>query len=1148
MLTCTTPKEGDSETNKSPCGGMPTQIPKDIITSQENVIVKTSENNSREMDLEETEKLHISIDRLKVKTVRVPISASGISCLAVVDTGAEVSVLKNSIYEQIPEAVRPPLLQAKRKLVVAEAGKEMSVCGMIELNIEVGGFKFTWPVYVAPIRDDILLGWDIIYHHKFAIDPEKGFRVKDKWLSLEVTQQKRNVAGIEIKRSITVPANSEFVVSCQCEDTLEGDYLFEPVVLSRVIAAKAMVRPHKNSVPVRLINPTNSPKRLSKKTVLGHLQEPMDIHDTSFTLNNAEINDVSVSRIKTGSLLSSELIDSDETCLKRTNSVNLIDLAPPKMPDIVLSSIKETSGSEKGSRAELISMPEHLKTLYEDSIGNLKTDEEKQMLADVLRQHESAFAKSPTDLGRCSVLKHMIDTGGAAPIRQPMRRTPQGFEHEEEKHLREQLEAGVIRPSNSPWSSPIVLVRKKDGGVRWCVDYRRLNDVTVKDAYPLPRIDTCLDQLSSAKIFSTLDLQAGYWQLDLEESSKAKTAFISKYGLYEYNTLPFGLCGAPSTFQRCMEIILRPLQWESILIYLDDIIILGSNFDEHLSRLKEVLSRISDAGLKLKPVKCELFRTRVLFLGHEVSQDGIRTNPKLIDSVRNWKEPTSVKGIQQFVGLCNYYRQFIRDFSERAAPLTCLTRKGVPFVWDERCQFAFQDLKQALCDSPVLAYPRNNSSEYILDTDASDVGVGGILSQVQDGKERVVAFASKKLNRAQQRYSVTRRELLAAVTFTHHFRHYLLGRKFLLRTDHGSLRWLFNFKDPVGQVARWLEALSQYTFDIQHRPGRNHQNADSMSRKDYEDSGCTHQNKEEIEQCPDCLQTKEEWQEFIDDIDTVVDLGMQTEVEACCRALTRQRFQNEEKDQPRPGQLRPNAPVYLPTYSTKDIGVLQREDPDLGLLHEWIDQDQLPNRDQVNAMSPAVRKFWLNWGNVKKIGHVLYQKIVSDNANETSDTYQLLVPKVLRKEVLRNCHDSVCAGHLGVNKTVEKLRKKFYWYRYKEDVRLHIAMCDVCKKTSNPAKVPRAPLQQYRAGYPLDRIGIDIMGPLKTTKCGNKYILVIGDYFTRWMEAYSLPNQKTEEVAIKLVFEFMCRYGLAYEIHSDQGTNFQSDLFQEICR
>ena len=1110
----------------------------EATVNQETLYESTSENS---------ECLHINISQVKTKTVKVPIKIGDIDCSAVVDTGAEVSVLNKDIYEKIPKNSRPQLEKARRRLVVAEAGKEMTVCGMIKVNITVGEFTFMWPVYVAPIRDDLLLGWDIIYHHKFAIDPDRGFRVKDKWLNLEVTPQKRNLASIEVKRSITVPANSEFVVSCKCKDTLEGDYLFEPVELSRVTAAKAMVTPHKNSVPVRLINPTNSPKRISKNTVLGHLQEPLDIHHTSFTLNNDEVSDISISRIQTDSVLSSELPEGDHIYRKQINSTNKMDQAPPKMPDVILSSINEINESEKSNETDPFSVPEHLKALYEDSIRNLKTDKEKQMLAEVLRQYEDAFAKSPTDLGRCSVLKHKIDTAGAAPIRQPMRRTPQGFEHEEEKHLLEQLEAGVIRPSNSPWSSPIVLVRKKDGGVRWCVDYRRLNDVTVKDAYPLPRIDSCLDQLSTAKIFSTLDLQAGYWQLELEESSKPKTAFISKYGLYEYNTLPFGLCGAPSTFQRCMEIIARPLQWESILIYLDDIIILGSTFEEHLSRLKEVLSRIVAVGLKLKPVKCELFKNEVLFLGHKVSQEGIQTNPKLINSVRDWKEPTSVKGIQQFVGLCNYYRQFIRNFSEMAAPLTRLTRKGIPFVWDDKCQSAFQDLKQALCDSPVLAYPRN-TSDYILDTDASDVGVGGILSQVQDGKERVVAFASKKLNRAQQRYSVTRRELLAVVTFTHHFRHYLLGRKFLLRTDHGSLRWLFNFKDPVGQVARWLEALAQYNFDIQHRPGRSHQNADSMSRKDYEDSVCTHQSTEELNQCSDCQQTKEDWQEFMDEVDTVVDLGMQREAEASCRALTRQQFQNEEKNQPQPDLPRPNAPVYLPTYSTKDIGTLQREDPDLGLLHEWVDKNQLPTREEVNAMSPAVRKFWSNWDNIVKIGHVLYQKIVSENQKETSDTYQLLVPKVLRKEVLRNCHDSVCAGHLGVNKTVEKLRTKFYWYRYKEDVRLHIARCDVCKKTTQPAKVPRAPLQQYRAGYPLDRIGIDIMGPLKTTKSGNKYILVIGDYFTRWMEAYSLPNQKAEEVASKLVFEFCCRYGLAYEIHSDQGSNFQSEVFQEVCR
>jgi len=221
--------------------------------------------------------------------------------------------------------------------------------------------------------------------------------------------------------------------------------------------------------------------------------------------------------------------------------------------------------------------------------------------------------------------------------------------------------------------------------------------------------------------------------------------------------------------------------------------------------------------LKLKPSKCELFKPEVLFLGHIAGREGIRPNPRLVESIRNWKEPTNVKEIQQFVGLCNYYRQYIQNFSDMAAPMTRLTQKKTPFKWDVSCQNSFDDLREALCSAPVLAYPQNEG-EFILDTDASDVGVGAVLSQMQNGVERVIAYASKKLNKCQKKYSVTRRELLAVVTFTNHFRHYLLGRKFLLRTDHGSLQWIFNFKDPVGQVARWLESLAQYHFKVQHRP------------------------------------------------------------------------------------------------------------------------------------------------------------------------------------------------------------------------------------------------------------------------------------------------------------------------------------------
>ena len=311
-------------------------------------------------------------------------------------------------------------------------------------------------------------------------------------------------------------------------------------------------------------------------------------------------------------------------------------------------------------------VPAHLEDLFERSTNNLDNEEKSQLLQ-VLVKHQGAFAKDKNDLGTCSVVKHYIDTCGSAPICQPPRRVPRQFEAEEEKYLQEQLQTGVIVPSSSAWASPVVLVRKKsdntvrwcidyrrlnevtvkdaypipridmksDNTVRWCIDYRRLNEVTVKDAYPIPRIDMSIDCLGSAQFFSTLDLQAGYWQLMLEETSRPKTAFITKYGLYEYTKLPFGLYNAPSTFQRCMELIFRGLQWSELLIYLDDIIIFSKDIEEHLVRLDEVLGRLEKAGLKLKPSKCDLLKSEVLFLGHVVSKEGIQPNPKLIEDIVN---------------------------------------------------------------------------------------------------------------------------------------------------------------------------------------------------------------------------------------------------------------------------------------------------------------------------------------------------------------------------------------------------------------------------------------------------------------------------------------------------------------------------------
>ena len=915
----------------------------------------------------------------------------------------------------------------------------------------------------------------------------------------------------------TIPPLSEAIIcgrSDQVENIDTRYATFEPVSFEErdLIVAKTFVDPFKKQIPVRIVNLQTFPVKLRRNSVLGELSPVIDFN---------------------------EIVEKMDDPLDRAIRLAQKDV----QRDIRISSSKEelvipenwkngVDGKvDDRNKADISDIPQHLEDLYKRSCENLTSKEQREKLGEILKKHQNTFAKTKDDLGTCSILEHTINTGGAAPVRQPLRRTPREFETEEEQYLKEQVENGIIKPSNSAWASPVVLVRKKDGSVRWCCDFRKLNDSTIKDAYPLPRIDMCLDCLSTASVFSTMDLQSGYWQIKLREEDQHKTAFITKYGLWEYTKMPFGLCNAPSTFQRCMELIFRGMQWKTLLIYLDDLILYSSNISEHFSQLDEVLSKLCEAGLKLKPSKCEFIKDEVLYLGHIVTPNGIKPNPKIVESVEKWKTPTSVKEVQQFLGLCNYYRRFINKFSDKATCLTELTKKGVKFEWTKECEDSFNTLKETLCSAPILAYPRPNES-FILDTDASNVGIGGVLSQIQDGEEKVIAYASKKLDRHQQNYSVTRRELLAMVTFVNQFKHYLLGRRFLLRTDHGSLRWLFGFKDPQGQVARWIEVLNQYDFEIKHRDGVKHLNADALSRRDDIEL-CSHSSISIgiKENCEICKELQDEWAEFTNDVDNVHNLADNKEI-ADIRVVTRSQTHKDSSN-------------WLPQYTTLDLYNFQKEDPDIGPLHEWKKANSVPSRDEAAKFSPATRKYWLNWQNIVIESDVLYQKII-DPFGKT-DKLQLLVPRVLRKEILVNCHDSVFAAHFGVHKTVEKIKQYYYWYKMREDVQIHIKECPSCNKWKDSNRKPRAGLSEYRVGYPMDRVGIDIIGPLPCSNQDNRYILVVGDHFTRWMEAYPIPNQQAEEVARQLANNFISRFGAPLEIHTDQGPNFESVLFKELC-
>ncbi len=439
--------------------------------------------------------------------------------------------------------------------------------------------------------------------------------------------------------------------------------------------------------------------------------------------------------------------------------------------------IQKLDGAEQVKEVLLNGIPEDVSAEVKGRLGKL------------LDEYQDVFSLNERDLGKTTISKHRIDTGNSPPVRQPLRRQPFAYRAVIDEQLEQMMKEDLIEPTRSEWASNVVLVRKKDGTMRFCIDYRGLNEKTKKDSYPLPRVDECLDALTGASWFSTLDLRSGYHQVAMEPKDADKTAFVTRRGIFKWKVMPFGLCNAPATFQRLMDLVLSGINFETCLVYLDDVIIFGNNEEQHLERLRQVFQRLRDANLKLKPSKCQLLRHSVGFLGHVVTPNGVAVDPAKVAEVMNWPVPEKLRDVRAFLGLCSYYRKFIRNFSCVAAPLFALTKKGHNFEWNKECQAAFGQLKTLLTTVPVLALPREDG-KYILDCDASDLGIGAVLSQEMDGEEHVIAYGSRLLSNAEYRYCVTRKELLAVVYFTKYYRQYLLGKQFTLRTDHVALRWL----------------------------------------------------------------------------------------------------------------------------------------------------------------------------------------------------------------------------------------------------------------------------------------------------------------------------------------------------------------------
>lgn len=463
---------------------------------------------------------------------------------------------------------------------------------------------------------------------------------------------------------------------------------------------------------------------------------------------------------------------------------------------------------------------------------------EQQELASAIVEKFRDISSDKIGLGRTKLIQHVIDTGDAMPIK--VKQYPLSPEKKAalNSELDKMLHLDVVTPSESPWNNPVLLVQKPSGDWRFCLDCRKLNSVTKGDSYAVPYIPQILDSLKEAKYLSTIDLSSSFWQIPLEESSQEKTSFnVPGRGLFKFKVMPFGLCGAPARQQRLMDMLFHQnfcsdVENGLVFCYVDDIVICASDFSTHLLLLNRVLDKLKHANLSINYAKCKFFRNTIKYLGYVVDEHGLRTDPDKVAAILNFPTPTTAHEVKVFIGMCSWYRRFIRNFSSIAAPLNKLTSKGKnapKFEWSVNAEEAFNTLKNALVTAPILAVP-DFEKPFVVHCDASAYGLGGMLSQEVDGHEHPIAYVSRTLTKCEQNYSATEREALAVIFSVEKFQAYLGSRKFKVITDHSSLRWFMNLENPTGRLARWGCRLSEFNFEIEHRKGTDNVVPDALSR------------------------------------------------------------------------------------------------------------------------------------------------------------------------------------------------------------------------------------------------------------------------------------------------------------------------------
>jgi transposase InsO family protein len=986
--------------------------------------------------------------------ILIPIRIKNKKISAMVDTGATSSLITMSTIIKLN--YQDEIYKQEGEIILGDSKTKIIRYGWIYLNMKINNLDCGIPAMIVDnLTVDFILGMDFM--KKFKVDiktTQECLVIRHRQRQIYVKFEKPN--SVRLNHQCTILPRSKRVVDATISSIVSADNMLLNVIdeniqrYKRIRLCDGLVDIKNNNVQVTIYNPTKKLVTLPQSMFLGTISYmDSDVYcSTLFSNATNEVHDVKLEKRKT---------------------------------DVVVNTIVDT-------------LVEHLK------------DNERYyyQVLNLLQKHSFLFDISQPRTIKTTI-HHVINTGDHPPVNaKPYFKTI-----EQRKNIQGQidkmLQAGFVIPSNSPWSSPVVLLTKPNGEFRFIIDYRKLNAITKKDSYPQPTVEELLQRLGDHSWFTKLDLKSGYYQIPIQQDDKEKTAFITQDGLYQFEVLPMGLMNAPPTFQRVMNNIIGHKRWDYVLVYLDDILIFSNSFDDHMVHLHEVFNVLSDHQFTLNPDKCSLAKQSIDFLSHTITKDSIVPSKERIQAILDIPQPTTLAQANRFIGKIGWYRKFIKSFAQIAAPIHKVTNKTKnkkkEFYWNDEQIQAANKLKQVLTEEPlVLKYPHPTAS-FILATDASEYAIGGTLKQVINGQVHYNYFLSRLLTTTERRYPTIDREALAIFWCMEKLQQYLGGRDVMIISDHKPLEQ-FHKKHKINskRVESWLikyqDIIPQIT-EVKYRKGCNHGDADGMSRPE------------------------------LDGHDQQFSLNAITR--SMTKSLHRQSSTSDTNNPPSSTDTEQRVPSSIIfNFSLERISAEQKHDAQLNQIRKDLLKRNMPDQNYVIE------------------NDVLYKVVRPPHG--FSKTKLICVPSSLQNEVIQCYHDHPTAGHFGVTRTWLKLRTTCFWSGMKRAIHEYIQSCDKCARFNVRRMKPPGHLHpiEYPHG-PLELISMDFWGPTPEYSAnGNRYVLVITDYYTKYVVAQPLPNNTAITTAKCFVEQFVFKYGVPRRLITDQGVHFKNELMKNL--